>query len=430
MDSLAWHHPTGNSPKIVTLLCLGPSREAYVGARLARDLADATEGVDETWTLNRGGGAFRHDLLWVMDHIQGEADRYPRYGAALWKHDKPIITSDAADGWPAHVHRYPFRLVWNWLAQTVRPNHGDWYHNSLAYILPYAAWIGVRELRVFGADYHHHASGVVEDGHPCVAYWAGRLESAGLVVRPSESSGFLNADRRDWIYGYRHDPRTAPAQRARFRALVGLDADPEATALLSGERQVAADLAGIQPDHVARYCWAAKRARGRVLDLGAGIGYGSALLAETPGISSVLALDRSEESLEYGTCHYSGPNLTRAHAELDGRPLPAMDPADCAVAFEIIEHLADPRPLLRSIPAPRLLASVPNEDAVPYAPETAPFHHRHYRRGELEALLRECGWRVVEGGWFGQTGPESPVGPALDGCRTWVVEARRDGPLD
>lgn len=422
MDSLTWHHPTGKAPKIVALLCLGPSKEHYIGAQLARDLTEVTDGVDEVWTLNRGGGAFRHDLLWVMDHIQGEADQYPRYGASLWRHDKPIITSDDADGWPAHVHRYPFRLIWNWLAQTVQPNHGDWYHNSLAYILPYAAWIGVRELRVFGADYHHHSSGVVEDGHPCVAYWAGRLESAGLVVRPSEGSGFLNADRRDWIYGYRHDPRTAPARRARFRALVGLDADGESTQLLSGERQVAADLEHIQPDHIHRYSWAANQASGRVLDLGAGIGYGSALLADRASVSHVLAVDRSQESIEYGIAHYARPNLVRVRADLDGQPAPEGE-FDCAVAFELIEHLADPRPLLRSIQAKTLFLSVPNEAVIPYSPETAPFHHRHYRLSELTALLSDCGWITME--IAGQDGPESPVMPTPLTPRTWVVRAER-----
>lgn len=429
MDSLTWHHPTGKAPRIVTLLCLGPSKEHYIGAQLARDLTEVVDGVDEVWTLNRGGGAFRHDLLWVMDHIQGEADQYPRYGASLWRHDKPIITSDDADGWPAHVHRYPFRLVWNWLAKTVQPNHGDWYHNSLAYILPYAAWIGVRELRVFGADYHHHSSGVVEDGHPCVAYWAGRLESTGLVVRPSEGSGFLNADRRDWIYGYRHDPRTAPARRARFRALVGLDADEESTQLLSGERQVAPDLERIQPDHIHRYRWAAQYATGRVLDLGAGIGYGAAILADTPAVIDVLAVDRSHESIKYGIAHYARPNLIRSYADLDGRLSPDGK-FDCAVAFELIEHLADPRPLLQSINAKKLFLSVPNEDAIPYSPETAPFHYRHYRLSELTALLSDCGWITTT--IAGQAGPESPVLSDLPMPRTWVVMAERtpNGTLD
>lgn len=416
-----WQHPTGNTPKSVALVCLGPSRNAYINARLESDLSETVVGLDEVWTLNRGIGVFQHDLGFVMDHIQGEADHYPRYGAMLWKHDKPIITSDNCEGWPAHVHRLPFRLMWNWLASTINPQHGTWYHNSLAYILIYAAFIGVRDLRVFGADYSHHSSGIVEDGHPNVAYWAGKLEAAGLVVSVPTESSFLNANQRQWIYGYRQDPRTYPPLRARFRALVGLDADEESTQLLSGERQVGAALGDIATDHVARYQWAASKIRGdRILDLGSGCGYGSAILADA-GARMVSGYDLSAESVAYALAHHARPLVTQEVADLDGKTIGAE--ADSAVAFEIIEHLANPKPLLAGLRVNRLFASVPNEVVFPYDPEIAPFHQRHYTKEQFNDLLRDCGWLVAE--WRGQDGPESPVGPLERTSRTLIVEAVR-----
>lgn len=425
-----WTHPTGNTPRTVTLVCLGPSRQSHAAAALEADLSDALDGADETWTLNRGFGLVPHDLLFVMDHIQGEADKFPRYGAALWKHDRPIITSDNADGWPEHVHLYPFRDIWNWLIDTVNPLHGDWYHNSVAYILCYAAFIGVQELRVFGADYHQHSSGVVEDGHPNVAYWAGKLEAAGLRVRVPPESGFLNANQRNWIYGYRDDPRAIRQARAQFRAMTGQPTDP---ALASGERQTGATLDRIQYDHRARYQWAVERLRARALepvesliyDLGAGIGYGAALLADALPGAAVLAIDRSADSLEYGArVGYARANVTLAEDTLDGQPCDDWRPALGATAFELIEHLADPEPLLRTLPARHLFASVPNEDVVPFSPRTAPFHRRHYTRAEFADLLTRTGWEIVS--WHGQTGPLSNVIPWQDDCRTLVVEAVRD----
>ena len=292
-----WTHPTGKAPKTVNLICLGPSSRAYIGAHMQPDL-DACLEVDETWTLNRGATFFPHDLCFVMDHIGGEADKFPRYGASLWRHNRPIITSDNCEGWPSHVHKFPLDEVWHWLRTTVNPMHGNWFHNSVAYVIVYAAFIGVRELRVFGADYGNHSSGVVEDGHPCVAYWAGVMERVGLVCFAPEQSGFLNINQRDWIYGYRDDPRKIPANRARFRAMVGLESVAESTVLLSGERQVSADLCGIQPDHKARYEWAAARiGKGAtVLDIGSGIGYGSAILADS-GAYHVIAFERSKGPL-------------------------------------------------------------------------------------------------------------------------------------
>ena len=218
-----WKHPTGKAPKVVTLICLGTSHQDWISANLDRDPDNLVTQQDEIWTLNRGLGCFLHDLCFVMDHIGpgGESELYPAYGARLWNHNKPIITSDNCEGWPAHVYQYPWAEIQQWIAETVKPCHGNWFHNSLAYILCYAAFIGVRELRVWGADYRNHTSGVVEDGHSNVAYWAGRLESIGLSVSIPHTSGFLNADQRGWIYGYQHDPRQPAVQRRqRFRELV------------------------------------------------------------------------------------------------------------------------------------------------------------------------------------------------------------------
>lgn len=432
-----WTHPTGAAPKTVSLICLGPSRNTYVGAGLEPDLSDAIIGVDEVWTLNRGVSVIPHDLLWVMDHIQGEADKFPRYGATLWKHNKPIITSDNCDGWPDHVRKFPFNEVWNWLRTTVAPNHGDWYHNSLAYILVYAAFIGVKELRVWGADYHNHSSGVVEDGHPNVAYWVGRLESTGLVVCMPTESGFLNANQRHWIYGYRDDPRVIPANRSRFNAMVGIEANSESTALLSGERQVANNLNDIQPDHVARYQWAASCIANIdpcafIYDVGCGIGYGSAIIADVNDDAHIVAIDRSQESIEYGSEHHARSNLERKCVDLSHEDFSQWRDGDAATCFELIEHLPNPKPMLKALPVNRIFASVPNDDVLKYNSELHPFHHRHYTKKQFDSLLLECGWRVV--GWYGQTDPESDVKPWDDNerYRTIVVDAvrRQDHPSE
>jgi 2-polyprenyl-3-methyl-5-hydroxy-6-metoxy-1,4-benzoquinol methylase len=165
-----------------------------------------------------------------------------------------------------------------------------------------------------------------------------------------------------------------------------------------------------------------------VLDVGAGIGYGSAILADAPTVESVVSFERSPESLEYAKAHYDRGNIARHEVDLDGVDLftgsGAM--ADSATAFEIIEHLARPEPLLTSLPAERLFASVPNEAVIPYSPEIAPFHQRHYTKAQFEALLQATGWRVNR--WYGQQGRESPVLPYTPDCRTLIVDAVRCPP--
>lgn len=194
-----------------------------------------------------------------------------------------------------------------------------------------------------------------------------------------------------------------------------------------GERQVAPTLDGIRADHVNRYEFAASKLQHgmRAIDYACGIGYGCRILADA-GINST-GYDIDEDAIQYGVKHYSdvtGVWLCRGNANNPG----ILDQYDAAISFETIEHLQDPRPLLLALreSAPLLIASVPNEDVMPYeyAPgKTYAYHYRHYTKAQFNALLQECGWCAVE--WYGQEGPESEVEPNNQG-RTLIAVCQRD----
>lgn len=194
-----------------------------------------------------------------------------------------------------------------------------------------------------------------------------------------------------------------------------------------GERQVAPTLDGIRRDHVARYEFAAARLpkESEAIDFACGIGYGCRILRDSGHV--VDGYDISDEAINYGIKHYAyvpGINLFYGNAnspEIFGQ-------YDAAISFETIEHLQDPRPLLLALRelAPLLIASVPNEDVMPYeyAPgQTYKYHYRHYTKAQFNALLQECGWCAVE--WYGQEGPESEVEPNNHG-RTLIAVCQRD----
>jgi SAM-dependent methyltransferase len=173
----------------------------------------------------------------------------------------------------------------------------------------------------------------------------------------------------------------------------------------------------IRADHRARYQWAAQQLKGaRVLDLCCGIGYGSKLLAEAG--CKVEAWDIDGESLVYAKRHHGHANIEHLRGDLGSADV-AFDFNDAAVCFEGIEHIADPRPMLRAAAAaaPILLCSVPDEDGFPYRQpdgSTVAFHHRHYTIHEFIGLLNECGWSVARLGR--QEGPESDVEELRDGA--------------
>lgn len=190
--------------------------------------------------------------------------------------------------------------------------------------------------------------------------------------------------------------------------------------MLAGERQVAPTVDGIRRDHTARYEWVAARLApdSSVIDAGCGVGYGSAILAGV--CAEVFAFDNDHDALRYAEANYSRPNITYGSDNAEVASFAAGSVFSAAVAFEIVEHLADPRPLLKALSecAPILYASAPNEKVFPF--KNYKFHHRHYTTEQFEALLNECGWKVDE--WWGQAGPESYLERDLEG-RTLVVKA-------
>lgn len=195
-----------------------------------------------------------------------------------------------------------------------------------------------------------------------------------------------------------------------------------------GERQVAPTIDGIRRDHVARYEWAASRipTGHQVVDFACGIGYGTKILAEAGNY--VVGFDVDDEAIAYAREHYSHDRV--AFAKQNGNapePIVSEGNVDVAVCFETIEHIEDPRPLLKALrqSAQMLIASVPNEDAMPWCKEngeTYAFHFRHYTKLEFTDLLAECGWQVKE--WHGQMGAESEVEPNVNG-RTLIAVCER-----
>lgn len=158
--------------------------------------------------------------------------------------------------------------------------------------------------------------------------------------------------------------------------------------LRNGERQVAPKIEDIRNDHVSRYVWAeALMPTGAsVLDIGCGVGYGASYMHKRG--HEVTGLDYSTDALEYAVKHYKGP----AYVPTDLREGLKVDPHDAATAFEVLEHLEDPVPVLKAIKAPELFCSAPNEEHFPF--QNYAFHHRHYTEDQFRALLSAGGWHV------------------------------------
>lgn len=159
--------------------------------------------------------------------------------------------------------------------------------------------------------------------------------------------------------------------------------------------------------HVERYAWAARHVpSGLTLDLACGVGYGSVMLATRDEASFVIAGDISRSALEEARRSYRHDRV--AHVQGDGAGWSRSARFAAIVSLETVEHVDDPRGLLRDFA--RLLAeggvlvtSVPVTPSV----DANPHHRTDFTESSFVALGRSVGLEPVA--TLRQVQPYSPV---------------------
>ena len=171
-------------------------------------------------------------------------------------------------------------------------------------------------------------------------------------------------------------------------------------------------------EHYHRYLWAADLVRGRrVLDLGSGEGFGSAILA---GVAEhVCGIDIDPDTVEHSRLNYAAPNLEfRIASALDLSEF-EPDAFNAVVAFEMIEHVSAHERLVAQVD--RVLRAdgvfiVSTPDRRLYSEASGlrnPFHQRELDEVELRALL-ESRFEFVA--FWGQNATSGSRIAALDGA--------------
>ncbi|HEV7206882.1 MAG TPA: class I SAM-dependent methyltransferase [Jatrophihabitans sp.] len=175
--------------------------------------------------------------------------------------------------------------------------------------------------------------------------------------------------------------------------------DPEQALPLTGERTVP----GITEEnywfrrHEAAYEWAAPLAAGRrVLEVGCGEGYGTAMLAGAA--AAVLGVDYDAAAIAHAGRRYPQARFVRAN--LAALPAPSGS-CDLVVTLQVIEHVWNHPEFVgecRRVLGPdgRLLVTTPNRLTFSPGQDTPlnPFHTVEFTGAELVALLRAGGFDI------------------------------------
>ena len=146
--------------------------------------------------------------------------------------------------------------------------------------------------------------------------------------------------------------------------------------------------------HLQRYQFASRAlVPGTILDIACGVGYGTRILAQAPGIVSALGVDIDEPSVRYAESRYS--NSMAKFLCADAMKFKPETGFDSIVSLETIEHVPDPVAFVHRLvswlrPGGVLIGSVPvtlSTDANPH--HASDFTERSFRRLGAGAGLRE-----------------------------------------
>jgi ubiquinone/menaquinone biosynthesis C-methylase UbiE len=176
----------------------------------------------------------------------------------------------------------------------------------------------------------------------------------------------------------------------------------------SGERIIPGEVPrDLEVMHRRRYEFAARYVEGkRVLDVGCGEGYGSAILAETA--AHVTGIDVSEEAIAHAAAKYVLKNVEFVWMSAEKLSFPANG-FDVAVCLELIEHTRDGIAVMEEMrrvvrPEGTVILSTPNKRVVSPGSRTPlnKFHVREFTVRETKELCRRY-FSEVE--FFSQTNP-------------------------
>jgi 2-polyprenyl-3-methyl-5-hydroxy-6-metoxy-1,4-benzoquinol methylase len=158
---------------------------------------------------------------------------------------------------------------------------------------------------------------------------------------------------------------------------------------------------GMLLEHLARYYFASPYARGRVLDIACGTGYGCHMVVKERKreVTELLGVDLDEETIRYASREYHHQKVTYVQGDATDPQLPdRLGLFDTILSFETIEHVQDDRAFMDNLrrmlrPGGTLVLSSPFGRGRGM-PTSEPFHVHQFTEEQFQELFE--GFAEVE----------------------------------
>lgn len=191
-----YHHP-----KTVALVCMGPSVMDYFSATLTQEMT--LNFADEVWALNMAANTIEHDVCFWMDDLRSQNDFKPGLIDLLRKRGKPVVTCSRHIDLVPTSYDYPISEV---SALSIPVFGKPYLNNGVAMAVAYAIHIGVRCLKIYGADFTYPNRSFAESGRACVESWITIASVRGMEVQLAPNTSLMDNVSDHGVYGYAEQP--------------------------------------------------------------------------------------------------------------------------------------------------------------------------------------------------------------------------------
>jgi len=167
----------------VTLLLMGGTGRDAAGLIMRGDIP--VDDRNPVWVVNKAASFYQHNLAWNTHDLNFMAKAEPeqKFWSYYRKYDRPVVTLRPVKGLKTLI--YPIEEI-------IREYDDTYFFAAPPYMMAYAAWCGVKQINLFGADFDYPDRTEYEGGRCCMEYWIGRLKERGVKFGLSPNTTTLD----------------------------------------------------------------------------------------------------------------------------------------------------------------------------------------------------------------------------------------------